>query len=85
MFPRQYIGEQLRGARKQAGKTQKQMSEMTGIHKSTLSQMENGHFSGSLDLLERYLDALGLELTVTEKTRRFPDWDEIDELFGEES
>lgn len=31
--------------------------------------------------MERYLDALGLQLTVVEKVRRLPDWDEIDALF----
>ncbi|MDR9468052.1 helix-turn-helix transcriptional regulator [Marinospirillum sp.] len=85
MSPRQDIGEQLRAARKQLGQTQKQMSETTGIHKSTLSEIENGRFTGSLDILERYLDAVGLELTVAEKVRRLPDWDELDELFGEDS
>lgn len=84
MSPRQFIGEQLRTARKQMSRTQKQMSEITGIHKSTLSEIENGRFTGSLDILERYLDAVGLQLTVAEKAHRLPDWDELDELFGED-
>jgi transcriptional regulator with XRE-family HTH domain len=84
MSSRQRIGEQVRTARKHLNQTQKQMSETTGIHKSTLSEIENGRFTGSLDILERYLDAVGLQLTATEKVHRFPDWDELDELFGEE-
>jgi transcriptional regulator with XRE-family HTH domain len=58
-------------------KTQKQIAEQTGIHKSTLSLIENGHFSGSLDILQRYLDAVGLTLDVTPKKHRLPQWDAI--------
>lgn len=41
----------------------------TGINKATLSQIENGKFSGSLDIFERYLDALDLQFTVEPKKR----------------
>lgn len=85
MSARQHIGGQIRAARKRLSQTQKQMAETTGIHKSTLSEIENGRFTGSLDILERYLDAVGLKLTVAEKVRRLPDWDELDELFGDDS
>ncbi|MBE0507491.1 MAG: helix-turn-helix transcriptional regulator [Marinospirillum sp.] len=85
MSARQHIGEQVCAARKRLSQTQKQMAETTGIHKSTLSEIENGRFTGSLDILERYLDAVGLKLTVAEKVRRLPDWDELDELFGDDS
>jgi len=84
LFGRPLIGEKVRAARKAMGKTQKQLSEVTGIHPSTLSEIENARFTGALDILERYLDAVGLELTVTEKVRRLPDWDELDELFKDE-
>jgi transcriptional regulator with XRE-family HTH domain len=85
MSARQHIGEQIRAARKCSGQTQKQLAQITGIHKSTLSEIENGRFTGSLDILERYLDAVGLSLTVVEKVQRLPDWDELDQLFGDES
>lgn len=85
MSARQHIGEQIRAARKRLSQTQKQLAQITGIHKSTLSEIENGRFTGSLDILERYLDAVGLKLTVAEKVRRLPDWDELDELFGDDS
>lgn len=84
MADRQAMGQAIVQARKALGKTQKQISEATGIHKSTLSEMENGRFTGSLDLYERYLDAVGLELNVTPKQHRLPSWDEIDEIFGED-
>jgi len=36
-----------------------------------------------LDIMERYLDVLGLQLTVVEKAQQLPDWDELDTLFGD--
>ncbi|QUM82797.1 helix-turn-helix transcriptional regulator [Moritella sp. 5] len=71
-------------ARKELNLTQKQLASTTGINKATLSQIENGKFSGSLDILERYLDALDLQLTVEPKKRQLPNWDELDTLFGDE-
>ena len=78
------MGEAIKQARKRLNLTQKKIAENINIPATTLSKIENGHFSGSLDILERYLDAVGLELVVTEKKRRLPDWDELDELFGED-
>jgi transcriptional regulator with XRE-family HTH domain len=77
-------GSKIALARKALNLTQKQLAATTGINKATLSQIENGKFSGSLDILERYLDALDLQLTVEPKKRQLPDWDELDTLFGDE-
>jgi len=84
MTGRKFIGTKVRSSRKGLAQTQKQISQMTGIPQSTLSEIENGRFTGSLDILERYLDAVGLELTAVEKSHRLPDWDELDELFGDD-
>ncbi|NLQ18007.1 helix-turn-helix transcriptional regulator [Marinomonas sp. M1K-6] len=84
MANREEIGEKICAARKALKKTQKQMAEQTGIHKSTLSLIENGRFTGSLDILERYLDAVGLTLEVAPKKHRLPQWDEIEALFAED-
>jgi len=84
MSRRKNNGNKIALARKDLGLTQKQMAAKTGINKATLSQIENGKFSGSLDILERYLDALDLQLTVEPKKRQLPDWDELDTLFGDE-
>lgn len=84
MANRVEIGEKICAARKALKKTQKQISEQTGIHKSTLSLIENGHFTGSLDILQRYLDAVGLTLDVGPKKHRLPQWDEIEALFAED-
>ena len=84
MSSRIQVGELARQTRKASGQTQKHWSGITGIHPSTLLQIENGRFYGSLDILERYLDALGLELIAQPKQQRFPDWDEIEEMFRDE-
>jgi transcriptional regulator with XRE-family HTH domain len=84
MSRRKNNGSKIALARKALNLTQKQLAATTGINKATLSQIENGKFSGSLDILERYLDALDLQLTVEPKKRQLPDWDELDTLFGDE-
>jgi len=76
MNNREENGRLIAQNRKEQAYTQQEMSTQTGINKSTLSQIENGRFSGSLDIYERYIDA--------PKTRKLPDWDEIVTLFGED-
>lgn len=47
--------------------SQKQLGEMTGTAQSTISDIENGVVSVSLDVYLRLLEALGAELSVTER------------------
>ena len=84
MTNRVTIGKNIAKARKVLGETQQEISNRTGIHKTTLSEIENGRFTGSLDIFERYLDAVGLQLEVIEKRHKLPNWDEIDDLFAED-
>lgn len=84
MANRDTIGKEIASQRKAQGFTQKQMAEQTGINKTTLSEIENGRFTGSLDIFERYIDAVGLQLQVAPKKHILPDWDDIEELFGED-
>ncbi|WCE29332.1 helix-turn-helix domain-containing protein [Vibrio sp. SCSIO 43137] len=84
MANRESIGKEIAKQRKGQGFTQKQMADQTGINKTTLSEIENGRFTGSLDIFERYLDAVGLQLEVSTKKHKLPDWDEIEELFRED-
>lgn len=83
MATRVDIGKAIRASRKSFGHTQQALSELTGIHKSTISEIENGRFSGSFDIFERLLDALDLAFEVAPKKHRLPDWDELDTLFTE--
>ena len=84
MANRQQIGKTLAQVRKSKQQTQKQLAKRTGINISTLSEIENGRFTGSLDIFERYLDALDFELEIKPKQHQLPDWDELETLFGED-
>jgi transcriptional regulator with XRE-family HTH domain len=77
------IGKEIRLARKGLGYTQKSLSEKTKVNKTTISEIENGRFTGSFDIFERVLDGVGLEFEVNKKKFKLPQWDEIEEIFSE--
>lgn len=83
MSLRYEIGEKIRDARKKKSLTQQQVSKRSGVNKTTISEIENGRFTGSFDIFERVLDQIGLEFNVVPKKAKLPDWDEIDSLFNE--
>ena len=55
----------LRARRRARGMTQKQLAQVTGTAQSTVSDIETGVVSVSLDVYLRLLEALGAELAVT--------------------
>lgn len=84
MASRREIGIEIRLARKALGYTQKTLSEKTTVNKTTISEMENGRFTGSFDIFERIIDGVGLQFEVHKKRLIFPHWDEIKALFAED-
>jgi HTH-type transcriptional regulator / antitoxin HipB len=60
-------GAVLRARRAARQMSQKQLGEMTGTAQSTISDIENGVVSVSLDVYLRLLEALGAELSVTDR------------------
>lgn len=60
----QEIMDALRDRRKTKGITLTQMAGMVGLHKSTLSDVENCNRNISLSNLLRMADALGAEIVV---------------------
>lgn len=78
------IGTKIKTYRKKLGLTQRQLQEKTHVHKTTISEIENGRFTGSFDLFEKVLNAVGLEFVVTTKVHRIPNMHEIQELFGDD-
>lgn len=84
MASRAEIGKKVRDARKELGYTQKKVLEMTGINITTISQIENGHFTGSFDIFERVMDAVGLQLDAVPKQILLPKWDEVSAMFAED-
>ncbi len=84
MTARNEIGKQIKQSRKAKRLTQAQLAESTRINKTTISEIENGRFTGSFDIFERLLDSLDLEFSVIPKAHSLPDWDEIENLFEED-
>jgi len=60
-------GVVLRARRAARKISQKQLGEMTGTAQSTISDIENGVVSVSLDVYLRLLEALGAELSATDR------------------
>ncbi|MCC4789896.1 MULTISPECIES: helix-turn-helix domain-containing protein [Vibrio] len=84
MADRYEIGLKVKHARNDKGLTQVQVSKLTRINKTTISEIENGRFTGSFDIFERLLNAVDLQFEVVEKIHQLPSWDEIEELFAED-
>ena len=84
MSSRADIGKQMSTSRKALGYKQQKLSEIAGINKTTISELENGRFMGSFDIFERLLDAVDLQFEVTSKQHSLPDWDTIEDIFSED-
>lgn len=84
MASRAEIGAKIREARQKLDCTQQMIAKKSGVNKSTISEIENGHFTGSFDIFERLIDAVGLQFEVTPKKQILPTWNEIDTLFNED-
>lgn len=54
------------------------------INKTTISEIENGRFTGAFYIFEHVLDAVGLQFEVTEKKHTLPDCDQIESMFSED-
>lgn len=81
MFNRIENGKVIALKRKELGKTQKVLAEETSVNKSIISLIENGKFTGSLNIYERCINGLGLELKVTPIQSRTPDFDDLQDYF----
>ena len=53
--------------RETRGISQKEISEKTGMTPATLSRLENGLTVPSIKTVDRYLNAIGMELKVVDK------------------
>jgi HTH-type transcriptional regulator / antitoxin HipB len=58
------IGVRLQVAREAAGMTQQQVAERLGTHKSAISRLENNAGDMRLSTLQRYAEAVGLQLVL---------------------
>ena len=65
MEPEYQIMKAMIAARTEAGITQQQLSERTGINQSNLSRIENGNGNPSVSTLNRIASALGKKLSIS--------------------
>ncbi len=61
------LGDKIRIVREQRGYSQEQLAELMNINRSTISKIENGKFSITVDYLVRFSILLDYEFKVVEK------------------
>lgn len=61
------IGAQIKQRRKLLKVTQRQLADLSGVGINTLTKIERDQANPTLDILQRILDTLGLELSVSLK------------------
>lgn len=58
------LGAQIKNRRKILGITQPDLSEIAGISTNTLYKIETGQANPSIDIINKILDVLGMELKL---------------------
>lgn len=61
------IPQQIRQARLANGVSIRQLAAAAGVSKTTVTNVEQGHKSATVSLVQRMLAVLGYELTVIKK------------------
>ena len=61
------IGAQIKQRRKLLKVTQRQLADLSGVGINTLTKIEKDQANPTLEILQRILDTLGLELSVSLK------------------
>ena len=61
------LGDKIRQVREQRGYSQEQLADMMDINRSTISKIENGKFSITVDQLVRFSIFLNHEFNIIER------------------
>lgn len=61
------LGDKIRQVREQKGYSQEQLADLMDINRSTISKIENGKFSITVDYLVRFSIFLDYEFKVIER------------------
>lgn len=64
------ISEKIKSLRMERGMSIRQLADATGVSKTTIVNIEQGYNSASIELVQRLLDHLGYELSITTKRER---------------
>jgi transcriptional regulator with XRE-family HTH domain len=78
------IGIQLKAQRKNQKLSQLDAAEKPNCDRAVLSRIENGHFQGSLQIYERYINLLGFELTINPIAPSRPSLDNMEGLYDDD-
>lgn len=81
---RESIGQQLQAERKRQKLSQSDIADKLQCSRPSISNIENGRYQGSLQLLERYLNIMGFELTATPRQAKRPTLDELDSVYNDD-
>lgn len=65
MNERERIGARIAELRKYLGMTQEDLAAKCGLQRTTVSKIERGRFSVSVDMLSRICGALGARIELT--------------------
>lgn len=60
----QLLGQNIRRLRQQKSWSQEQLSEATGLHRTYISQIERGVRNPTLTIIQKFSDALGVQVPV---------------------
>lgn len=61
------IGEEIKRRRTLLNITQKTLAELAGVGINTLTKIERGEANPSINVLEKILNTLGMEINITVK------------------
>ena len=64
---REMIGKSIRALREKKGYSQDELAEIMQVHRSTISKVESGKFSISIDYLVKFAWYLDFDISVIEK------------------
>ena len=67
---RELIGMSIRAFREKKGYSQDELSEIMEVHRSTISKVETGKFSITIDYLVKFAWYLDFEICVIEKNKK---------------
>ncbi len=80
---RRTIGQQLKQARKASGLSQSDVAIKLSCARPRISLIETGRYQGSLQLLERYLNLMQLELCAQPISTQRPVFEDLERIYGE--
>ena len=81
IMSRHTIGQQLKAERKARSLTQSDIAAKLQCGRARISTIETGRYQGSLQLLERYLNLMKLELIASSIENRRPSLNELEAIY----